>query len=261
MKLKMLANLTLTIFVTASAAFAQISPAGREWVATYLRGAKVGSAVPTIKLDSDGSRFTGNTGCNIMNGSIGIAGNKLSFSAVITTKRACTRETAPLESAMLSALQKATRFQASPGQFRMYSGRVLIAEFASRAISGGEHPPLNPADQLRIDDRKWILDSVNGVPIPKVEHVAFIVFDPEKGSAGGDTSCNAYGGDYIVNGDKISITQVISTMRACVEDERMNIEREFLDGLRIADRFEIKTDRLMFYRRGKLLLAFTGEKK
>ena len=41
----------------------------------------------------------------------------------------------------------------------------------------------------------------------------------------------------------------------------MNIERDFLDGLRSADRYEVKGDKLMLYRRNKLLLTFTGRKK
>jgi heat shock protein HslJ len=50
-------------------------------------------------------------------------------------------------------------------------------------------------------------------------------------------------------------------MRACIEDRRMEIERGFLDGLRTADRYEIRADRLYLYRREKLLLTFQGRKK
>jgi heat shock protein HslJ len=137
----------------------------------------------------------------------------------------------------------------------------LVAELEPRTVKTDENGSSFPTDQLRLEDRKWILASLNGSAIPKVEQEAFLVFDPAKGSAGGDTSCNAYGGSYKVNGNKISITQIISTMRACIEDERMNIERGFLDGLRSADRYEIKADELMLYRRNKLMLTFVGRRK
>jgi heat shock protein HslJ len=245
----------------AGSADAQASPAGRDWAVTYLRGTRIGTVNAFIKIDAAGERFTGNTGCNIMNGSIRIDRSRISFSTVITTKRACTRDTAPVESMLLSALGKATRYQISNERLRLYAGKLLLAEFRPKLVLIDENEPSNPTDQLGLEDRKWILDSVAGAAIPHVEQEAFIVFDPVKGSAGGDTSCNAYGGDYKVNGSKISITQIISTMRACIEDEGMNIERDFLDGLRSADRYEVRGDKLMLYRRDKLLLTFSGRKK
>lgn len=256
-----LTNLTLIVLAMAGATLAQSSIAGHDWSATYLRGAKTGTIDAYIKVDAAGSRFTGNTGCNIMNGSVNINRDRIKFSAVITTKRACTRQTAPIESAMLTALNKATSFKLSHERLRLYSGKNLLAEFAPRSVDIDKDGPLNGNDKLKLEDRKWILESISGSAIPKVGQKAFIVFDPVKKSAGGDTSCNAFGGEYTTNGDKIAITQIISTMRACIEDERMNIEREFLDGLRAADSYKIKADKLMLYRRGKLLLTFTGEKK
>jgi len=117
------------------------------------------------------------------------------------------------------------------------------------------------ADQLNLEDKKWILESIANSPIPKVEEEAFISFDPVKGSAGGNTSCNVFGGNYETNGDKISITKTIATMRACIEDERMQIERQFLDALRIANRYEVRGDKLLLYHDRKLLLTFTGRDK
>ena len=202
------------MLVLAGSAIAQNSPAGNEWQLTYLRGASIGKVNAFLKIDAAGARFTGNTGCNIMNGGVHIDRNRIGFSAVITTKRACTRETAPVESRLLSVLGKATRYQISNDRLRLFAGKLLLAEFHARSVNTDENEPPNPTDQLGLEDRKWILDSVAGAAIPHVEQEAFIVFDPVKGSAGGDSSCNAFGGDYKVNGSKISITQIISTMRS-----------------------------------------------
>ena len=37
---------------------------------------------------------------------------------------------------------------------------------------------------------------------------------------------------------------MISTMRACIEDERMNVEREFKNGLQKANRYEISKGKI-----------------
>jgi heat shock protein HslJ len=261
MKLRSLTIITLITFTFAGSAMAQASLSGRDWALTYLRGTRIGNVKASLNIDAAGKKFTGNTGCNIMNGSVHIDRTRIGFNTVITTKRACTRETAPVESSLLSTLGKATRYQITNDRLRLYAGRLLVAEFRARSVNTDESEPPNPTDQLGLEDRKWILDSVAGAAIPHVEQEAFIVFDPAKGSAGGDSSCNAFGGDYKVNGDKISITGIISTMRACIEDERMNIERDFLDGLRSTNRYEVRADKLMLYHGNKLLLTFVGRKK
>ena len=50
-------------------------------------------------------------------------------------------------------------------------------------------------------------------------------------------------------------------MRACEEDGKMQLEREFLDGLRRANRFEIRHNRLQLFRGQRLLLTLRGENK
>jgi heat shock protein HslJ len=62
-------------------------------------------------------------------------------------------------------------------------------------------------------------------------------------------------------GRELRITETISTMRACIEDERMQVEREFLDGLRRTDRYEIRVNKLILYQGRNLLLTFEGRKK
>jgi heat shock protein HslJ len=249
------------ILAIAGSVLGQSSIAGHDWSAIYLKGVNIGKIEAFIKIDTDGKRFTGNTGCNIMNGSVNIDRERIKFSAVITTKRACTRKTAPIERAMLTALNNATSFKLSHSRLRLFSGKSLLGEFGPRPANIDKDGPLTGTDKLKLEDRKWVLESISRSVVPNVEQKAFLVFDPVKKSAGGDTSCNAFGGEYKTNADKIAITEIISTMRACIEDERMNIEREFLDGLRTADSYKIEGDKLMLYRRGKLLLTFLGDKK
>jgi heat shock protein HslJ len=196
-----------------------------------------------------------------MNGNVRINGSGITFNTVITTKRFCTRETAVVEQAVLSTLGKATRFAVVRDQLTLYSGRTRLAQFERKLVDVDESPAPNQADQLELQDRKWVLESTNGKNIPNMEHEAFINFDPAKESVGGDTGCNVFGGDYTVNGNSISITGVISTMRACIEDKRMEVERDMLEGLRLANRYTIRVDKLMLYRKDKLLLTFTGRKK
>jgi heat shock protein HslJ len=235
---------------------------GQDWTLVSLRGVELGGADAHISFDAAGRKFTGNTSCNIMNGDVRLGrGHTIAFSAIITTKRACMQTTAAVESGLLSALARTSRYQVSSNRLKLYSGRTLLAEFSPRLIENetGDHQPV--ADRFSLEDKKWILEAISGKPISNVEEKAFIVFDPAKGGAGGNTSCNVFSGNYSTNGKKFKFFQGISTMRACIEDERMDIERNFLDGLKIVDRYEIVGDKLYLYRGTKAVLSFQGTEK
>jgi len=196
-----------------------------------------------------------------MNGPVDIKRNSIKFGAIITTKRACALVTGKVEGVVLSSLARVDRFEVSGDRLRLYERSRLLMEFGPMTSPEAEEELRPVADQLNLEDKKWILESIGNSPVAKVEEEAFINFDQAKGGAGGNTSCNVFGGNYEANGDKISITQTISTMRACIEDERMNIERQFLDGLRVANRFEVRGDKLLLYHDRKLLLTFLGRDK
>lgn len=254
--------LTSTIFIIfiAIGTMAQNQLGGREWRLTYLRGINIRNVTATISIDPALGKFTGNTGCNIMNGTMSVRRDSVRFKGVITTKRACTITTAPVEGGMLNGLNRADRFQVSRTRLRIYDRTQLLMEFVPILIpepgSGDEVRPI--AEHIGLEDRKWYLRSIANSPMPKVQEDAFIRFHPAEGSAGGDTSCNVFGGNFEANGDRFSFTQGISTMRACIEDERMNIERQFLDGLRQANRYEIRGNSLTLYHDRRSLLTFIG---
>ncbi len=106
-----------------------------------------------------------------------------------------------------------------------------------------------------------MLHSIAGRPIGKDGSEAFINFDAAKKSAGGNSSCNVFGGTYTATSSRLEITEIVQTMRACIEDERMNIEREFLDSLRLTNRYEIRGERLTLFQGRRELLSFTGVRK
>jgi len=255
------ALIVLLVGLFAGSLFAQPGLAGLEWKLTYLRGISPIATRAFIKVDTAGVRFTGNTGCNIMNGDVKVAGSRIAFNTIITSKLACAITTAPTESALLNSLGRVDRYQKYRDHIRLYAGKQLLIELSPRYITPEDPEPQSVGDSLTLEDKKWVLESIGNKVIPKVKEEAFIVFDPEKRSAGGNSTCNAFGGSYEAEGNKLKITDTISTMRACIEDERMNIERDFFDALSNVDRYEIKVDKLYLYQGNKLLLTFSGRKK
>lgn len=64
--------------------------------------------LPVLEIYVEDERVHGNTGCNVLNGSVEIDEDKISFSKIITTEMACPGD---LEQRFLSALQKVDKYK------------------------------------------------------------------------------------------------------------------------------------------------------
>jgi heat shock protein HslJ len=81
----------------------------------------------------------------------------------------------------------------------------------------------------------------------------------EDGRVTGNTGCNGYGGTYEVRGDTIAIGRLVSTRRACLDQNANEQERRFLAALEGANRFRLSSDRLAIYSdRGRMVLNFVS---
>ena len=88
---------------------------------------------------------------------------------------------------------------------------------------------------------------------------AFILFDKEKGSAGGNGSCNSFGSTATINGDEVSFKNVFSTKMYC--EKVQQIENKYFKQLGNANRFEIKDKTLFLYHDKEKLLEFLAEEQ
>jgi heat shock protein HslJ len=247
----------IVVIVGSTSIFAKAADIeGIQWTLTYANGREVTAAMAYFQIDPNG-KFTGSTGCNRMFGNVEVRAQKITFSNIGTTKKMCKLMAgAVAEPDFLDALSKANRYERDGNILHIYDRRGRTLMRFRRLVK--QAPVEEP---VSLENRKWVLESIKNrktlVPIKG----AFVNFDAVKKSAGGDSSCNVFGGEYRTNGSRIKITEIVSTMRACVEDGRMTVEREFLDGLRATNRYEIKDGRLLLYRGQNLLLTLRSESK
>jgi heat shock protein HslJ len=254
--------LTAILLFAATAVAGYSRPAQLEnvqWTLVEADGREVTLAMAYIQFEGNG-RFSGSTGCNQIFGSVDVKPRRIDFSAVGSTKRMCKMMAGSVsEPVFLKGLEEARTYTQEGNKLVLFDrkGRRLLT--FRRPV---KLPPVEePGGAASLESRKWVLESIGGRKIAAAAKGAFINFDATKGSAGGDSSCNAFGGEYTTKGQAIKIIEIISTMRACVEDARMSVERAFFDGLRAADRYEVKAGRLTLYRGPRALLVFIGERK
>jgi heat shock protein HslJ len=119
--------------------------AGTEWrlVSFGPSGAETGvvaGTTVTLNLGEDG-RAAGSTGCNSYGGTYEVSGDSISFSRLVSTRRACLDQKAnQQEQRFLSALEAASRFRLSSNRLRILSDRGRnVLNFVNNSSSGSEN--------------------------------------------------------------------------------------------------------------------------
>ena len=105
---------------------------------------------------------------------------------------------------------------------------------------------------------KWSLKKIHDNGNEEIVNTkAFIRFDKEKGSAGGNGSCNSFGSSTTINANEVSFKNIFSTKMYC--EAVQQIETSFFNRLENVNRFGIKDKLLSLYHDKELLLEFSAE--
>ena len=262
---KTISLLGLIIFAVSAATAQRQSLANAEWKLTEAYGQRARQTNAFLDFGDNLARFTGNGGCNRIFGPVTVTADRMRFGQIGSTRMMCKLMPGSVpETTVLRGLNATRKYSIARGELTLTDnrGRVLLKfERTDRGQGNGNGNNGNGAAQ-RLDDQRWVLEQIGNRQTYAPIRGVFINFDSSKRSVGGDTGCNAFGGSYSASRNTISMTDLISTMRACVEGGKMQTERELLDGLRRADTFELTNDnRLKLYDNGRLLLTFRGERK
>jgi len=89
----------------------------------------------------------------------------------------------------------------------------------------------------------WSLVTLNGqAPIPASGPIT-LAFEAG-GRAGGNSGCNSYGATYVARGGSLKITEMVSTLRACVDPSLNAQEATYLAALAAVAEYEVTGGRL-----------------
>lgn len=141
------------------------------------------------------------------------------------------------------------------------SGKILASDQNGRY----EMKKLSDAQAIKTDETPedkappkltgihWKLSEINGKPIkPQGDRDYFLQLNKD-GSFGAFAGCNRMGGKYQLNGSKIKLSKIISTMMACAD---MKVEDEVKAALESADNFVANEEIFQLRKGGVNLLKF-----
>lgn len=107
-------------------------------------------------------------------------------------------------------------------------------------------------------DTRWSLKKIHTeAGVKEVNTKAFIKFNQEKKSAGGNGSCNSFSSSFSINDNIISFKKNFSTKVYC--EGVQQTEDSFFKQLEKADKFEVKDKKLTLYKIDEKLLEFQSE--
>ena len=116
----------------------------------------------------------------------------------------------------------------------------------------------NTIQTASLYDTKWKLKAIHiADSVEAITTKAFIKFNEEKKSAGGNGGCNSFGSSITVSGNTVSFKDIFSTKMYC--EGVQSTEDAFFKQLEKVNRFVIKDKTLLLYRDKDVLLEFEGE--
>jgi putative lipoprotein len=136
-------------------------------------------------------------------------------------------------------------------------GEGPLAGCCRAVAEEGQTPAVAPeAAKDEIYGRSWFLEQMEGRKTPDPPRL-FIASD---GKVSGSAGCNQFGGQAAVAGGSLRLGPLISTRRACADQELMDREQRFLGALERARSWRIEQGRLLLLNaEGAELLRFRRE--
>ena len=112
-------------------------------------------------------------------------------------------------------------------------------------------------DAAPLFGRRWRLTEVGGAAVGTTR--AYVEFDRGAKRFTGDGGCNRISGGFEVDGASLKFSRVISTRRACLDNEVQRVETNFLQALERTTGFQIQDDILRLHAGGPPILTFKAD--
>lgn len=115
------------------------------------------------------------------------------------------------------------------------AGLVGLVAVASPLLQGGSAGNLAGTS--------WTLVELNGEP-PVGDTGPITLGFEGANQAGGNSGCNSYGATYVARRTSLRITDLVSTLRACVDPRLNDQEAAYLRALAAVASYQVEGDRL-----------------
>ncbi|HEY0605687.1 MAG TPA: META domain-containing protein [Herpetosiphonaceae bacterium] len=197
----------------------------------------------TATFKADGV-VNGSAGCNSYFANYTAADNKLTLEQAGRTEMACAEPAMQQENVFLEALTAAESY-------------AIAGDTLTIVYKGGQmfFRSMPKTDGVALFETPWQLTTfVQGDAASSTIAGSRVTLRLANGVARGTAGCNRYSGSYTTEGDKITISQLISTKMACTATGVMEQETRFLDALATSQSWTIDGETLTLKNPGGALV-------
>lgn len=195
---------------------------------------KVNGKTPYLVLDLNENHYSVVTGCNTLNGEFDLSKNKLKFFNGMSTMMYC--DDMSVEDGFKSVLSKISSYKIQGNELVLLDGDKAVAKLTKEVIK----------KNVTLEGTSWELDLISepGVDFEKLfsakkPNLVFL----EGSRLSGNASCNRFNTTYKIDGNNISLGNIMSTKMMC---ENIEGERVFLNTLSKINRFSESDSQLLF---------------
>jgi heat shock protein HslJ len=209
---------------------------GAVWMLDKLNGqALVTGTAISAEFTTDG-RVSGTAGCNNYSGQYTVSGSTIQIGTPLaSTMMACEQAVMDQETAYFQALANAKTFEVKGDQLTLKdSGGAVVASFTAQSqdLSGSEWLAVN-------------YNNGNQAVVGLITDTELTANFGTDGTLSGNSGCNTFTGPYKVDGDKITIGPLASTMMFCDSPAgAMDQEAQYLAALQSAATYQIEGNQL-----------------
>lgn len=218
-----------------------------EWNIVEMNGEDLsfGEVLPYVSFNVAESRFSGNAGCNMLNGQFDLntKDGKISFGPVAATRMYC--PDMELETSLINAIENIFGFEVSLTENTVDS--ILL-----KGENGQKILKLMKRSEL---DGHWNIVALNDSAVVTSEKIPFMDFRSNSGRVFGCFGCNSYNSSVEIDeaAGKIKFGNGAMTMMMCPD---MDLERNIGAAVSEVENFSIKEDGTLILSnsKGKALL-------
>lgn len=129
---------------------------------------------------------------------------------------------------------------------------IILIVVLTTACNGTKGASKNSSDLGSELNGSYTLVSMNGEDM--TGNSMELSFNAAEKSVSGSSACNKLFGSFSLDGEQLSISGVGATKMYC--DGKMDLEKEFLQGLQVANAIEFQGDQIMLKNNEAVLMTF-----
>lgn len=115
-----------------------------------------------------------------------------------------------------------------------------------------QNPVIESNSSLKLAGNQWIIEAFNSPQRAVDLKNCYFTIDDKTGSFYGSDGCNTFGGKFKVDGNKLSFSEIMSTLKAC---ENMEQSEVFMKNLEEIDSYKIEGGELFLYKKDVLIMT------